>query len=103
MQKLELSKTSLQVKALHDNVVIKEIVHETTAGGIYIPQNDSSQMLEGEIVAVGPGLQLENGGTTSMSVSVGDKIVMPKALAMKVKVSGDDYYVAGERDILLVV
>jgi co-chaperonin GroES (HSP10) len=102
MEKLAMPQTGLQVKALHDNVVIREIIRETTSGGIYLPTNDSSQMLEGEVVAVGPGLQLDNGLTT-VSVQVGDMVMMPKSLAMKAKINGDDYYIAGERDILLVL
>ena len=50
---------------LHDRVVVRQIEEDMkTAGGIIIPDTAKEKPMQGEVIAIGPGLQLGDGGTT---------------------------------------
>ncbi len=47
---------------LHDRVVVRRIEEEEkTAGGIIIPDTAKEKPMQGEVIAVGPGLRDESG------------------------------------------
>jgi co-chaperonin GroES (HSP10) len=47
----------MHFRPLHDRVVVRRIdAGEKTAGGIIIPDTAKEKPMEGEVVAVGPGL-----------------------------------------------
>jgi len=65
------------LKPLNDNVVIEVIeVEKKTASGIILTGEASTDSYEeGIVLAVGPGLGLEQGGRKEMTVQVGDRVV----------------------------
>ncbi|MFG1483021.1 co-chaperone GroES [Halobacteriovorax sp. GFR7] len=91
----------MQVKPLQDRVLIKRIENETkTAGGIYIPDNNSEKPSEGEVIAVGPGYRLDNGSVAELAVKEGDKVLFGKYAGSEVKLDGVEYIIMKESDIL---
>ncbi|MBX9706184.1 MAG: co-chaperone GroES, partial [Gammaproteobacteria bacterium] len=70
----------MKIRPLHDRVVVRRAPEETkTAGGIVIPDSASKEKpVQGEVIAVGPGKQLENGQLQKMEVKVGDKVLFGK-------------------------
>ena len=62
-----------------DRIIAKAVsAEETTAGGIVLPDTAKEKPQEGEVIAVGPGTQLESGKKAPMDVKVGDRIIYGK-------------------------
>jgi chaperonin GroES len=55
---------------------------------------------EGEVVAVGPGSQNKEGKLLPMSVSVGDRVLLPEYGGHTVKVGEDELFLFRDEDIL---
>ena len=73
---------------------------ETTAGGIVIPDTAKEKPQKARVVAAGPGKQLDNGERAPMGVSVGDLVLLGKYSGTEVTVTGEEYVILRESDIL---
>lgn len=64
-----------------------------TKAGIMLPEKSIGKVLQGTVVAVGPGSRLDNGSVVATAVNVGDKVLLPEyggtkvTLAEEVRVS----------------
>ncbi len=94
-----------KIQPLFSYVLIKPVQAETTtASGIVIPdtaQEKQSQM--GEVLAIGPGFESEDGRETKMILKVGDKVVYKKWGGNEIKVDGVEYMLMEQKDIMAVV
>lgn len=91
----------MNFKPLHDRVLVKRVEQEQkTAGGILIPDTAQEKPIQGEIIAVGDGIHLDNGQVKSLSVKVGDKVLFAKWSGTEIKLNGTDYLIMKESDIL---
>jgi len=91
----------MKFKPLHDRVLVRRTEsEEKTSGGIIIPDTAKEKPIEGEVVAVGPGAKDQSGNIIPMDVKVGDRILFGKWSGTEVKVSGCDYLVMKESDIV---
>ncbi len=94
----------MNIKPLHDRVLIKRIEANTkTAGGIIIPDTAKEKPSEGIVEAVGNGFRAEDGKIVPMSVKEGDKVLFAKWSGTEVKVNGEDRLIVKESDILAVI
>ena len=94
----------MQVRPLHDRVLVKRLEEENkTAGGIIIPDTNSEKPSQGEIVSVGKGKRLEDGSFCTLDVEQGDTILFGKYSGSEVKVEGNEYLIMREDDILGVI
>ena len=94
----------MNIKPLHDRVLIKRIEATTkTAGGIIIPDTAKEKPSEGIVEAVGNGFRAEDGKIVPMSVKEGDKVLFAKWSGPEVKVNGEDRLIVKESDILAVI
>jgi chaperonin GroES len=94
----------MNLKPLHDRVVIKRMEEEkVSAGGIVIPDSATEKPIRGEIIAVGEGKPLDNGSVRALKVKAGDKVLFGKYAGTEVKVEGTEYLVVREDDILAVL
>ena len=94
----------MNLRPLHDRVIVKRLENETkTASGIYIPDNAAEKPDQGEVVAVGPGKQDDDGDRIAMSVKVGDRVLFGKYSGQTVKIDGDELLVMKEEDLFAVV
>lgn len=92
------------LKPLGDRIIAKALAAETvTAGGIVLPDSAKEKPQEAEVVAVGPGTQLESGKVASMDVRVGDKIIYGKYAGTEVKVDGEEYVILRQEDVLAIM
>ncbi len=92
------------VKPLGDRIFVKvSPAEEKTAGGILLPDNAQEKPQIGEVVAVGPGKRNDDGSRSELDVKVGDKVLYSKYAGTEVKLSGDDYVLLSEKDILAAV
>jgi chaperonin GroES len=91
----------MQVKPLHDRVLVERVEEETkTPGGIIIPDNHAEKPAQGKIISVGSGYRHEDGTIRSLDVKEGDRVLFGKYAGTEVKVEGREYLIMKESDIL---
>ena len=94
----------MNIRPLHDRVIVKRLEEEKTSpGGIVIPDSAAEKPVQGEVIAVGNGKLLENGELRALDLKKGDKVLFGKYSGTEVKVSGEDYLVLREDDIMGVI
>lgn len=71
-----------------------------TAGGIYLPETNVSKANEGEVVAVGPGAKTRDGEIIPVSVTVGDKVLLPEYGGLQVKIDGEEMFLFRNDELL---
>ena len=93
----------MNVKPLFDRVVIRNVeAEEFTKGGLILTSASKEKPQMAEVLAVGPGGEVD-GKTTTMCVSVGQKIIYSKYAGTEVKIDGEDLIIVKMSDILAVV
>lgn len=91
----------MQVKPLHDRVLVKRLEEENkTASGIIIPDNSKEKSTQGEVVAVGSGYRLQDGTVKALDVKKGDKVLLGKWGGTEVKVGTETLVMLKEEEIL---
>ncbi len=94
----------MNLKPLHDRVVVKPMeAEETTAGGIIIPDTAKEKPMEGRVVAAGPGVRGEDGKLQPLDVKKGDQILYGKWSGTEIKLNGDDLLIMKEADIMGII
>lgn len=94
----------MKIKPLGDRVVVKPLEsEEVTKSGIVLPDTAKEKPQEGKVIAVGPGRLLENGKRAKMDVKEGDRILYTKYGPSEVKISGEEYLIVKEEDILAII
>ncbi len=94
----------VNLKPLADRVIVKVIeAEEKTKGGIVLPDTAKERPQQGEVLAVGPGRRLDDGTLATPQVKVGDRVLFSKYGGVEVKVSGEEYLILREDDILGVL
>lgn len=94
----------MELKPLHDRVVVQRLEEETkSAGGIIIPDNHTEKPSQGKILAVGTGYRMENGTVRALDVKVGDVVLFGKYSGQEVKVKGEAVLIMKEDEIFGVL
>ncbi|MBL0913252.1 MAG: co-chaperone GroES [Bacteroidia bacterium] len=90
---------AINIKPLHDRVVVKPAEAETkTASGIIIPDTAKEKPQRGEVVAVGDGKKDE-----PVTVKVGDVVLYGKYAGTEIQIEGTEYLIMRESDIYAIV
>ena len=92
----------MNIRPLHDRVIIERLDESVTPGGIFIPANASEKPQRGKVVAAGLG-KYENGVLRKLDVKVGDQVLFGKYSGTEVKINGKDLLVMREEDIMGVL
>lgn len=83
---------STPITPLADRVVaVREVAATKTASGLYLPDNAKEQSSAAKVEAVGPDVK---------SVKKGDRIVFKEYSTTELKISGIEYLIVKEEDIL---
>jgi chaperonin GroES len=91
-------------RPLHDRVLVKRIeAEEKTPAGIIIPDTAKEKPVEGEVLAVGPGVRDEAGKIRPLDVKPGDRVLFGKWAGTEVIIEGEDRLIMKETDILGVM
>ena len=91
----------MNIRPLHDRVVIKRVDEETTsAGGIVLPGSATEKPMQGEVLAVGNGKITENGDVRPLDVKVGDAVLFGKFSGTEVKINGEEVLIMREDDLM---
>ncbi len=93
----------MTIKPLADRVVVKAAeIEETTKSGIILAASAQEKPQFAEIVAVGPGGEVD-GKEVKMNVKVGDKVIVSKYAGTEVKLNKEEYTIVRQSDILAIV
>lgn len=91
------------IKPLADRVLIKMMENEeTTKSGIILAGKAQEKPQIAEVLAVGPGGNVD-GHEITMQVKVGDKVIVSKYAGTEVKYEEQEYIIVKQSDILAVV
>jgi len=94
--------SKLNIRPLHDRVIIQRIEEKVSAGGIIIPETAGDKPQKGKVLAVGPG-KFEDGVLRKPDVKVGDEVLFGKYSGTEVRVGNQDVLVMREEDIMGIV
>ena len=93
----------MNIRPLADRVVVKaSAVEETTKSGIILAASAQEKPQYAEIVAVGPGGEVD-GKSVEMYVKVGEKVIVGKYAGTEVKLGKEEYTIVRQSDILAVI
>ena len=93
----------MTIRPWFDRVVVKSVdSEETTKSGIVLPGAAKEKPQMAEVVAVGPGGNVD-GKEITMQVKVGDKVIYSKYAGNEVKLDGSEFVVIRQSDVLAVV
>ena len=94
----------MNIRPLHDRVVVRRIEQkETVKGGIIIPDTAKEKPQEAEVVAVGPGKVNEDGKRAPMDVKKGDRVLIGKYSGSEIKIDDEELVIVREDEILAVL
>lgn len=89
----------MKLRPMADNILLKQHeAAETTVSGIILATTNKEKPAIYEVVSVGPGTK-----DVTMTVSVGDKVVVGKFVGSEIKLDGEEYKFVKQDDILAVV
>ena len=93
----------MMMKPLADRVVIKMVeAEETTKSGIILAGSAKEKPQVAEVVAVGPGGNVD-GKDVTMYVKAGDRVITSKYSGTEVTMDGVEYTIVRQSDILAIV
>src|SRR5437667_10986170 len=91
----------MNIRPLYDRLVVKRIEEtERIQGGLHIPDSAKEKPQEGEVVAVGKGMRLEDGKLVPLDVQAGDRILFGKYSGSEIRVDGQEYLILREDEVL---
>jgi chaperonin GroES len=94
----------MEVRPLHDRVFVRRLEEsESKVGSIIIPDSAKEKPQQADVISVGGGKLLESGERASMDVKAGDRVLFGKYSGAEIKVSGEDYLILREDEILAVL
>ncbi|KKP37410.1 co-chaperone GroES [Candidatus Peregrinibacteria bacterium RIFOXYC2_FULL_33_13] len=88
-----------------DRLVIEALTEdEVSHAGIVLPDTVSKEKPQrGRVIAVGKGKRDDSGKYVSMDIKAGDIVLFTKYGPHEIKISGKEYLIANESDILAIV
>jgi len=93
----------MKINPLGDRIVMKNLeAEETTKGGILLTNSAKEKPQMAEVLAVGPGGNVD-GKEITMHVKVGQKVIYSKYAGTEVKLDGEELIIVRQSDILAVV
>ncbi|MEO7992775.1 MAG: co-chaperone GroES [bacterium] len=96
--------TKCPIRPLNDRIVVKPVEETTerTSGGLYLPESAQEKPQLAEVVAIGPGKRNDDGKREPIELTVGQRIFHSRYGGTTVKVSGQEYIIIREDDVLAV-
>ena len=94
----------MKIRPLQDRILVQRVEEETTTkGGIIIPDTAKEKPIEGKVIAVGKGRVGDDGKVIPLEVKEGDRILFGKYGGTEVKISGEEYLIMREDDVLGII
>ena len=89
---------------LNDRILVQRIERDSMSkGGIIIPDTAKEKPAEALVVSTGLGKRDKSGNRIEMTVKSGDRVLFSKYSGTDIKLSGEDYLVLREDDVLAII
>ena len=94
----------MKLRPLQDRILVQRVGEETTTkGGIIIPDTAQEKPAEGKVISVGKGKVGDDGKRVALEIKKGDRILFGKYSGTEVKISGEEYLIMREDDVLGII
>jgi chaperonin GroES len=94
----------MKLKPLHNRIVVKQQdTSKQTSTGIFLVSNKEEGVVEGEVVAVGPGKYQDDNTFLDVVVSVGDRVLFNVGSGYKVEIEKTSYHMLTDDEIVVVL
>ena len=94
----------MKLRPLQDRILVQRVGEETTTkGGIIIPDTAQEKPAEGKVFSVGNGKVGDDGKRVPLEIKKGDRILFGKYSGTEVKISGEEYLIMREDDVLGII
>ena len=94
----------MKLRPLSDCIVVKQHDEETkTASGLILAFDTTQKKFQGEVMAVGTGKIMDNGGIRPMGIKVGEIVLFGEYSGQKFKYKGQEYLMMREPDVIGVI
>jgi chaperonin GroES len=85
-------------------VLVRRVEQEAkTMGGIIIPDTAQEKPMEGDVIAVGPGIRGDDGKVHPLDVTAGDRVLFAKWSGTEVKIDGEELMIMKESDVMGII
>jgi chaperonin GroES len=92
------------IKPIGSHVIVqRSSAADVSKGGIVLPEKAKDKPKEGTVIGVGNGKMMEDGKRQAMQVKPGDRVLFSSYAGTEVKVTGEEYLVIEESEILAVI
>lgn len=94
----------MSLKPIEDKIVVKrnKVTEEKSSSGLIITSNKEVSN-EGIVIAVGPGITLQDGSKITPDVKPGDKVIFSQYGGTEITHDGEDYLIITIRDLFAVI
>lgn len=93
----------MNLNPLYDKVVVKREEKQEKKGNLYMPDNAQKKPIKGTVVAVGPGMLLQDGSLADMPLKVGDKVIFSSYGGAEIEINDEELLVLSANEVLAVV
>ncbi len=94
----------MKIQPLADKVLVERLeAQNKTAGGIVLPDTAKEKPQRGRVISVGEGRLLDDGTRQKVQVKKGDEIIFTSYAGTEVKITGKEYLIMNESDIMAVI
>lgn len=95
---------SCPIQPIRDKIVVELIENETiTESGLVIPDAATEKPTQGVVLGVGSGRIAEDGTIVPLAIHVNDRILFSKQAGQTVTVSGENYHILREDEVVAVI
>lgn len=95
----------MKLTPISDHIVVKPVsAEEKSVSGIIIPDTVNKERPErGEVIAIGPGRELENGSRSKMEVQPGQIVLFKKYAPDEVKMNNEEFLLIRMEDVMGII
>ncbi len=94
----------MKIRPLADKVIVQRLEAESvTAGGIVLPESAKEKPQRGKVISVGDGRLLDDGSRSKMQLKKKDEVLFTSYAGTEIKISGKDYLIMDESDVMAIV
>ena len=94
----------MALKPLGDRIVVRQLdAQEKTKSGLVLPDTAKEKPQEAKVIAVGTGRLLDDGSVKPLEIKHGDRVLYGKYSGTEVSLSGEEYLILREEDVLAIV
>jgi len=95
----------MKLEPMYDKIVVKQDKANEKIGNtrIIAPESAKEKPRKGEVIAVGPGLLLQDGTLAEMPLSVGDKVFFTSYGGSEIEVDGEKLLFMSANDVLSII